>query len=359
MADIYGVRITPDDGGKQIILDGNMRYASFLGSASIATNGAVSGAFKTQPANSRALIIPRRLVTVFQGSAPSGPPMAFANDISFNGSTVSCNVKMINGAASGSVEAAYVDVFSIAYAANPDAQYGVRITNGANFLEIADSTYSGFVTYRGVVDINGQWDVPQNVVALGNYVIFARWSNTDTPLFMDRSSNSIRTYTSFGSGDGSTQGGSVSGVQIVIVSSGFSPELPASGYGMIIRNSAGQLTYSSKYPPVMWSDAYYSFGGYENYDDSGGEIQNWINPTGSVSLPMLPLCSIGCQRGDFSRTSGNYTFRKCLLSGFKMSGNSVTTARAQSTFRDIALYQYPKAVQVGCQLPCIDASYYF
>ncbi|MBA4822825.1 hypothetical protein H2241_17910 [Pantoea ananatis] len=359
MADVYGVRITPDDGGKSIILDGSMRYASYLGSASIAVNGGVSGGFKPQPTNSQALIVPRRLATVFQGSAASGPPMSFVNNIGFNGSNLTFNIKTINGNTSSASEAAFVDVFSVAYASNPQTQYGVRITNGANFMEIGDATYSGYVTYRGVIDINGQWNVPQSVIDLGNYVIFARWSNTDIPLFMDRGTNSIRTYTSFGSGDGSVQGGFVGGVQIVIVSSGFIPALPASGYGMVIRNAAGQITYSSKYPPVMWPSAYYDFGGYENYDDSTGEVQAWINPTGSVSQPMIPLCSIGCQRGDFSRTSGNYTFRKCLLSGMKMNGNAVTTARAQSTFRDIALYQYPKAVQVACQLPCIDASYYF
>ncbi|WP_432372245.1 DUF6453 family protein [Pantoea allii] len=358
MADTYGSRAIPDDGGREVILDASMRYASFLGSASIASNGGISGGFKAQPGNSRAMIIPRRLVTVYQGSAASGPPMAFVSGISFNGNSVSCNIKMINGNTS-STEAAYVDVFSVAFASNPQSNYGARIINGSNFLEINDSSYSGYVTYRGVVDINGAWTVPQDVLNLGSYVIFARWNNTETPLFMDRETNTIRTYTSFGSGDGSTQGGTVSGVQIVIVSSGYSPALPVSGYGMVIRNASNQVTYSSKYAPVMWPDAYYDFGGYENYDDSGGELLSWINPTGSVNAPMIPLCSIGCQRGDFSRTSGNYTFRKCLLSGMKMSGNSVSTARAQSTFRDIALYQYPKAVQVACQLPCIDASYYF
>ncbi|WP_205959326.1 DUF6453 family protein [Pantoea stewartii] len=354
----YGLRVTPDDGGKQMILDASMRYASYLGSASIASNGTISGGFKQQPGNSRSMIIPRKLVTVYQGSAASGPPMAFVNGISFNGNSLTCNIKMINGN-TASTEAAYVDVFSVAFASNPQSTYGLRIINGSNFLEINDSSYSGYVTYRAVIDINGAWTVPQDVINLGSYMIFARWSNTDIPLFMDRETNTIRTYTSFGSGDGSVQGGFVGGVQIVIVSSGYSPALPVSGYGLVIRNSQNQVTYSSKYPPVMWPDSYYDFGAYENYDDSTGEVQAWINPTGSVSQPMIPLCSIGCQRGDFSRTSGNYTFRKCLLSGMKMNGNAVTTARAQSTFRDIALYQYPKAVQVACQLPCIDASYYF
>jgi len=128
---------------------------------------------------------------------------------------------------------------------------------------------------------------------------------------------------------------------------------------MVIRNASNQITYSSKYPPVMWPDAYYDMGAYENYDDSTGEVLSWVSPTGSVSQPMVPLCSLGVQRGDYSRSTNIYTFRKCLESGMKMNGNAISSARARSTGREVALYQYPKAVQASCQLPCIDASYYF
>lgn len=361
MADIYGARITPDDGGKQIILDASMRYASYLGSASMMANAGSVGGFKPQPANSRTLIVPRSMVRVYQGTNPAGPPMAFINSISFDGSNVLYNVRYINpgGNTAPAVEAGYVDVFSVSYAANPAVQYGVRITNGANFMEIGDISYLGFVTYRATVNISGAWAIPSDVVNLGSYIVFARWSNTETPLFLDRAANTIRTYTGFGSSDGSGQGGAVSNVQIVIVSCGFSPSLPVSGYGMVIRNASNQVTYSSKYPPVMWTDAYYNVGAYENYDDTTGEVQSWVNPTGTVSQPMVPLCSLGVQRGDYSRSANNYTYRICLEAGLKMSGNAITSARARSTGREVVLYQYPKAVQAACQLPCIDASYYF
>jgi hypothetical protein len=361
MADIYGARITPDDGGKQIILDASMRYASYLGSAQMLANAGSVGGFKSQPVNSKALIVPRNLVKVNNSGNPAGPQMAYIKSMSFGGSTLNFNARYINpnGNTPAAVEAGYADVFSVSYAANPSTQYGVRITNGANFMEIGDTSYLGFVTYRAVININGQWSIPSDVLNLGNYIVFARWSNTDTPLYMDRATNMIRTYTGFGSVDGSVQGGSVNNVQVVIVSCGFSPSLPASGYGMVIRNAAGQVTYSSKYPPVMWTDAYYDIVAYENYDDTTGEIQSWVGPTGFVSQPMVPLCSLGVQRGDFSRSSGIYTFRVCLESGMKMNGNSITSARAKSTLIEAAIYQYPKAVQASCQLPCIDASYYF
>lgn len=354
----YGLRITPDDGGKQLILDASTRYASYLGSAAVKAASASYGGFKPQPANSKILILPRNVVRVGVGDQ-SGPPVNYISSMSFNGS-LNIGIGTIQSVQAASLDIGTVDVYSIQYAANPSSQYGLRITNGANFMEIADAALSGFVTYRGVVDINGQWDVPSSVLSLGgNYIIFARWSNTSVPLFLDKDTNSIRTYSGFGSADGSVQGGLVSGVQIVIVSSGFSPALPASGYGLVIRNASGQVTYSSKYPPVMWSDAYYDFGSYFDVSDSTGDRQDWKNPTGNVSLPMVPLCVLGTQRGDWSRSNASYTYRKMLLAGMMMSGNSVTTSRAKSTFSDMPVYTYPKAMQIACQLPCIDASYYF
>lgn len=361
MADIYGVRITPDDGGKPITLDASMRYASYLGNASMMANAGSVGGFKAQPANSKALIVPRNLVKVYLGTNPAGPPMAYISSISFNGSSLIYTAKYRNpdGNTPPAVEAGFADVFSVSYAANPSVEYGVRITNGSNFMEIGDVSYLGFVTYRAVININGSWSIPSDVVNLGNYIVFARWSNTDNPLYLDRGTNSIKTYTAFGSTEGSKEGGTVNSVQVVVVSCGFSPSLPVSGYGMVIRNASNQVTYSSKYPPVMWTDAYYDIGGYENFDGSTGEVQSWVSPTGSVSQPMVPLCSLGTQRGDYSRNNNNYTFRICLESGLKMNGNAITTARAKSTGREITVYQYPKAIQASCKLPCIDASYYF
>ncbi|MDU4128615.1 DUF6453 family protein [Pantoea sp.] len=361
MADIYGVRITPDDGGKPIILDASMRYASYLGSATMMANSSAVGGFKAQPANSKSLIVPRDLVRVYLATNPAGPPVAYVTGMSFSGTTLNYSAKFVspNGNTPPAVAAGFADVFSVAYAASPGELYGVRIANGANFMEISDASYAGYVTYRAVININGSWAIPQEILNLGNYIVFARWSNTENPLFLDRSNNTINSYNAFGSTEGSKIGGIVNAVQIVIVSCGYSPALPVSGYGMVIRNAAGQVTYSSKYPPVMWTDAYYDFGFYEDFSGSTGEVQRWVNPTGSVAQPMVPLCSIGLQRGDYSRTSGNYSFRICLYAGFKMNGNAVTTARAKSANSEAAVYMAPKAMQASCQLPCIDASYYF
>lgn len=105
-------------------------------------------------------------------------------------------------------------------------------------------------------------------------LIGAVFRKTADPLYIDRGTNSIKSYNAFGSTEGSKEGGTVNSVQVVVVSCGFSPSLPVSGYGMVIRNASNQVTYSSKYPPVMWTDAYYDIGGYENFDGSTGEFQS-------------------------------------------------------------------------------------
>ncbi|MBE5251831.1 DUF6453 family protein [Mixta mediterraneensis] len=356
----FGIRITPDDGGKPLILDGSMRYASFLGSAALPA-AARSVNLKQMPSNSMPIIVPRNLVNLYETGNPSSPTnIYYGRSLSYSGNTLTYDVgNNTNGAATANNYAGTVDVFSVAYAASPGEVYGVRITNGANFMEITDTSYLGFVTYRSTISINGAWTIPSDIVALGNYIVFARWSDANTPLFLDRDTNTIRTYNAFSSTNGSEQGGSVSNIQIVVVSCGFTPALPVSGYGMVIRNAANQVTYSSRYPPVMWPDAYYDIPGYENYDDSTGEVLSWANPTGSVSQPMIPLCSLGMQRGDYTRESNGWQYRICLQSGMKMSGNSVSSARARSAGSEILVGTAPKAVQASCRLPCIDASYYF
>ncbi|MGP0152170.1 DUF6453 family protein [Pantoea ananatis] len=358
MADIIGLRIIPDDGQKPVVLDGSMRYASYLGNCNLYSAGSTVSVTRPQRANSRAMIIPRTTLSIGANISASGPPMKWATSISFDGSNVRCTSESINANNNNTV-IGNVDVFSVQQSESPVNTYGLRIVNGSNFMEISDTGYAGYVTYRDVITINGSWTVPQSITSLGDYIIYARWNNTDFPLFFDRSSNTITTWTGFGSTDGSVQGGTVSNVQIVIVSCGFSPALPVSGYGLVIRNAAGQVTYSSKYPPVAWPDAYYNFGYYKLGDDGSGDYLNWVSPTGSVTAPMLPLCTIGFQRGDFNRGTGTYNFRKCLQSGFKMSGNSVSTSRAKTTLGDMEVQIYPRALQVACQLPCIDASYYF
>lgn len=352
----YGLNVTNDD-GRVMTLDGSMRFASYLGTAQTVSGGTVAGVTRPILPGATPLIVPREMVFVAAAGTGSGPGMALINNLSFSGSTLSYSTKKFNNLGDG-VPIGAVDVFSVQSAASAQG-YGISIFNGSNFVDLNDTAYCGVVTYIDTVNINGWWPVPANIVALGNYVVFARWSNTDNPLFFDRANNGISVWSGFSSADGAVQQGVVNSVQIVIVSCGFSPAAPASGYGLTIRNAKGQITYSSKYAPVAWTDAYYGMPGYEEYSGSNGDVNKWTGPTGSVSLPMVPLCSLGFGRGDYSRNQQNiYYFHRALLTGLKMSGNQVTNSRCKPR-GEIERYISPRACAAAVNLPCIDAAYYF
>lgn len=360
---MYGLRIVPDDGKKALILDSGTRFISSLASG-VSLNGTVrTHQIKAPPVGATPLIIPRKLVSVYPGT--STPNMYWIEGLSLNGSGV-----LTHSAAGGSsiaadnqaAEIGNVDVFSVA-GGSAVGGYGIRITGASNFLEISDTSYLGFVTYRDTINVNGSWSIPANILAKGPYVVYARWDNTSTPLYLNRDNNRIECYNAFGAIEGSFVGGSVANVQIVIISCGFVPELPASGWGLVIRNAQGVNTFSSRYPPVMWRGAAFNFAFYRNFDTNGGEVLQWTGvsvPSGvSMSAPMIPLCSIGVQRGDYSRSTTTWSYRPVLYAGFKMTGNTVSSARARSAGTDAPTSLFVKAMQVGCSLPSIDAADYF
>lgn len=359
---MYGLRITPDDNKKSLVLDSGTRFISSLASA-LSLNGVTkANQVKTPPAGSTPLIIPRKLVSVYQ-STTQNPNMYYVTGMSLNASGVlTHSVDGTNGAQNVVAEIGNVDVFSVAGGRNSGG-YGLRISGAADFMEITDTSYLGFVTYRDTVNIVNAWAIPADVLAKGPYVVYARWANTSTPLFLNRGNNRIECYSGFGSADGSVVGGTVNNVQIVIVSCAFVPDLPASGWGLVIRNAQGVNTFSSKYPPVMWRGAAFNFPFYSNLNTGTGETLQWVGvttPAGvGISAPMIPLCSIGFQRGDFSRTTTTWTYRPVLYSGFKMNGNSVSFARARSAQTDAPITLFPTALQASCSLPSIDAADYF
>lgn len=353
MADVYGIRITPDDGGKQIVLDGSARFISYLGylelngvnrtrQVKIPTPGAVQ------------LVVPRSLVKLFVGI--NGPSRVFyikSYNLDSNG-VFTFTVAGHADAQTSQNAFGFVDTFSVDGGASlGSSQYGIRIRNGSDFLNLSDTTMLGFVTYRAVVNISGSWSIPPSILNKGSYVCFVRFSGGDRSLYLNRDNNRIEVY-----GPGGTSGGNVNNVQIVIVSCGFSPELPASGYGLVIRNAAGQNTFTSRYPPIMWKGYSYNFPSYENYDTSDGEVLQWVGPSAAMSQPMIPLCSIGTQSGDQIRSDNTWQYRAIMYAAFKMDGYSVSCARGPSAGEGAKTLS-PKAMQVACSIPCIDAIDYF
>lgn len=351
----YGIRFQPDDGGATVTMDGG-RYISPLGSYDLPQGSRSVTMSRSMPSGFTQLCIPTSMVHVY----PSDPPsMAYITSLSVSGSTLSYGVYPTD--MSGTYAPFHTAVFAVSPAEDQGSGYGIRINNGSNFMEVSDTSSLGFVSYRGTIDISGSWSIPSDVLALGDYVVFANWNDTSTPLYMNRSNNSIQCYSGFSNANGSVVGGSVSGVRVVIVSCGSAPALPSSGYGIVIRNSAGQVTFSSRYPLVKWNGQGYNFSSWTNYDTGGGEKLSWTSPSGTINgSPMVPLSSIGTQSGDYTQSiSGGWTARPFLYAGMKMDGTRVSSARGAPGNARFYSGQSPTAAQFAIFLPCLDTADYF
>lgn len=319
-----------------------------------------SDSVKAPPAGAKAMLIPRNLVNIEDGSS-NIPPMWWVNSMSINSAGTISHTVDASTTTRSTNRKFVVDAFSVSGASSRSG-YGIRASGGSDFMEINDTTMLGFVTYRATINIRGTWSIPSAVLAISsNYIVFARWNNTSTPICLNRDSNRLEAYAAFGGGGGSSATGTVNGVQIVIVSCGVIPQLPVSGWGMVIRNAAGKVTFSSRYPVLIWRGGVYNMAGNVNWDTSAGQVTRWTSPSGNVSQPMIPLCVIGTQRNNYSHSVNGNDWTPILHSAWMMntSNNQVTTAQGRATGREMPSSYCPKSVQVGCSLPCIDAADYF
>lgn len=359
----YGLRILPDDNRKYIDISTSSRVLSSLGryqvkaaggtgsnvsfnvGLNVASSGGLAVVIPTKAVNLQTINTPN-LVNVLKGVSVSGNIMTINNNASFN------------YASSATAFDYDLSVFEIPNAQGGMEAYGIAMYDSVNFLALTDISRFGYVTYVDTIGINGSWTIPDSVPNKSTCVVFARWENGATPIYHNRDAGTLETYTGFGNNGGSVIGGSVGNVQVVIVSTGFSPGLPNSGYGVVIRNASGVITYSSKYAPVIWRGGYFPVPFYMENDTGNPAKIQWIGAAGNVAYPMVPLGSYGFQCGDYS-TTGTYPMRPALMSGLLMSGNSISTYRAKAAGGSVYYYQYPVRAQMGYNLPCLDAADYF
>lgn len=359
----YGMAILPDDNGKVMDISTSSRVLSYLGRYRIrggrpnGDNVAISYPITNKVTGGVAVAIPNS--ACFIASTASASFVNLLRGVTVSGTTLTANIHQESQIAEGSsASSADISLFEIPNANTNLEAYGIAMYDSVNFLALTDVSQFGYVTYRATINVAGTWTIPDSVPNRDTCVVFARFNSTGTPLWHDRDTNQLRTYTGFGSNNGSSIGGSINNIQIVIVSVGFSPGLPNSGYGVVIRNASGVITYSSKYPPLIWRGGYFGFPYYlENDSGNPAKIQ-WIGSSGNVSQPMVPLGSYGFQCGDF-RSQGTYPQRVALYSGLLMSGNSVSTYRAKPAGNSIYDQFSPVRGQMGYNLPCIDAADYF
>lgn len=359
----YGMAILPDDNGKVMDISTSSRVLSYLGRFSIrggASNGdniSISYPIPNKVTGGVAVAIPNNACYI--GGSQSASFVNVLRGVNVSGTTLTAQVHQETPIAESSTPStANISLFEIPNANSGLEAYGIAMYDSVNFLALTDVSQFGYVTYRATINVAGTWTIPDSVPNRDTCVVFARFNSGDTPLWHDRDTFQLRTYTGFGSNNGSVVGGSISNIQIVIVSVGFSPGLPNSGYGVVIRNASGVITYSSKYPPVIWRGGYFGFPYYlENDTGNAAKIQ-WIGASGNVSQPMVPLGSYGFQCGDFTST-GNFPQKVALYSGLLMSGNSVSTYRAKPAGNSVYFRTSPCRAQMGYNLPCLDAADYF
>lgn len=374
------VRWLPDDGRKWQQFDASTKYVSYIGSAQLNGNVTSVGTGKAVPAGFTPMVIPR--VTYYTQTAGQGGKwnIWWAGDLSLDsGGNVhwSNHSKTIYGNGHETIDrpVAVVDAFAIAPAQRGSGRPGVWASDGADFSAIDDTSMIGYVIYRDSFHISGTWGVPQDVInKVGDrYVVFARWTNS-ARVGLNRKYNRIEVYNANGTGIG----GDVD-IQVVIVACGAIPEYPNAGsngraVGMIIRNSQGQVTFSTKYPALQWRGASYNFSYYESFDSNRNEQLRWVGPSGNVSQPMIPLCSIGKQTNTDDDQSGipaGFTGMHGVYAAFMMRGdNAVSCCRGS---RDNLLpdnYNWagpgngimtmsPTVFNTAVNLPCIDATDYF
>ncbi|MBK5014005.1 DUF6453 family protein [Pantoea sp. S62] len=353
-----GFTITPDGWDKRIDVTASSRILSHLGRNQIQLSGtgdnvATTVALERASTGGTYLCIPNKAVYV-QPSPDNGIPKVNI----LRGASVSGNALTIRSYQYYPNVPNTFDISSFEVPAAQPQTYGIAMNDATDFCAISDVSRFGYVTYRTTQTISGTFTLPASIPNRDSCVVFVRFENTATPLYYDRATYQIRTYTSYGSTSGSVIGGTVVNVQILVVSTGVTPPIPSSGFGTVIRNAAGQVTFSSAWPPVIWRGGMVTFPYYlENSTGSPAKIQ-WNAATGNVALPMVPLGSYGFMCGDYV-TAETYKKRPACYSGLLMSGTSVSTYRAAPAGANVAYDYAPVRAQMGISIPVLDAADYF
>lgn len=351
----YGLRIIPDDGGNPVRIDTSSRMLAYLGRYRV--NGSATDVGDTvvnvpiNPASpgSTPVVIPNVTVAVRPNGTSLIPYLFALRYVRVSGGNM--EVGLYQETRASNVTIADINVFEIA-GAQPGS-FGIAFYDSVNYTAITDQSRFGYVVYRNTININGSWQLPGNIPNVANCVVFAHWDNDQFSLWHDRDTNQLQAYGSFASAGGSAPNGVINNVQICIVATGFTPPKPDSGYGLIIRNAQGVITFSSKYLPVIWKGGTFNFTGYMENDTGNPAKELYTSASPGVSRPMIALCCLGFMAGDF-KTTGQYGQRQVLLSGFKMRNNQVTTYRAKPAGVQVASdYTYVRG-QVAYNLPCLD-----
>lgn len=189
--------------------------------------------------------------------------------------------------------------------------YGIMIQNSVDWMSINSSSRLGFVTWKGDVTINGKWTLP--VVQNDNTkVVFVRCDDPGVSIYHAVQYNELTVSRDNGSGEAVL---TTANVKVVIMNSGYYPPTP-SGYGMVIKNAAGNNTFTSDTEPLVWDGRSVNVG--RNPED--------LVDTG-IARPMIPLAVNAFMRGNSEMSGGVYNYYSC---GYRFNGSAVQFWRSES-----------------------------
>lgn len=341
----YGLYVWPDDGGKFVDISSSARLPSFCQNLQLrspdSSGGDINTPIPSLVPGSTPFVVPRQTLFVYDNYPSTVPITSGINSVRFNGTTFIANAFGPRQSICGNI-----DIYQCLPPEAVGGQYGIYMQDASNFTAITDTSKLGFVVWRGVINVSSTWTIPTDIPNRASAIVFARWNDTSHSLYFDRDNMRLGSYNNI---NGSLEG-SINNVQVVIITSGFSPANPNNGFGVVIRNANGVNTYSSKYPPMIWR------GGSWTPNSVPG---NYTAPVGNVSQPMVALCSLGYQWGGSLGGAGGINWWVTTLCGLRMSGNSITAYGAYRTRDTVEGYTSRYYIVTGISVPCIDAADYF
>lgn len=204
--------------------------------------------------------------------------------------------------------------YSIYQVQQPDSAsgtYGIMIQNSVDWMSINSSSRLGFVAWKGEVTINGKWTLPV-VQNDKTKVVFVRCDDPGVSIYHVVQYNELTVSRDNRLGEPIL---TTANVKVVIMNSGYYPPTPI-GYGMVIKNAAGDNTFTSDTEPLVWDGRSVNVG--RNPED--------LVDT-RVTRPMIPLAVNAFMRGNSKFDGGVYNYYSC---GYRFNGSSVQFWRAES-----------------------------
>ncbi|WP_143354879.1 MULTISPECIES: DUF6453 family protein [unclassified Erwinia] len=332
------MQIAPDDNGKPIDISSNTKAAAYRGYYAPQLDGNGRQTFSVPLSDGAQLfVIPRTACTSYYTPAAGVPRVLALDGVWVSGNTVTSTVRNFNQYYDPGHVPAGFDAFQIMGSSNVSG-YGLFMQSSTDFSAITDAAIVSQCVWRGTVNINGSWSIP-DIPDRNNCIVFAHWDRSDRVIYFDRNNMRIEAYS-----DGGETNPADCYMEVIIFTNGTPPVPPA--WGVAIWNASGQCTFSSRKAPMIWNGNYVTFN---------GTPWSYSSPATGVNRAAIPLCGVGADTGDSVLSDG---YRALYNAGIRMSGNAVCGSRAQNT--GITYSQNSGLIRsiASVTLPVIDASIY-